>query len=269
MPPCEPWIDAADVAACCGVALSTENEGAYEEAAELGTLVAWKASGHRFGGICGPVTVRPCGDECGCWTGVQWLSYPDGTARPLWTGTEWNWNTKRFCGCSCLPKVRLSGYVQAIDEVKIDGVIIDPDSYRVDRRRWLVRTNGQHWPSCQDDSLEDDQPGTFSVSYTYGQEPDELGRSAAAALGCEFFAACSEDDMECKLPQGAVRIVRQGVTIDRLQPLASMLQKGETGILAWDAFISEYGGAKAKAMRATFYAPGGSRAAPRFGLPGP
>jgi hypothetical protein len=266
MAPCTEWIDAADVAQCCGEELSTENEDAYEAAARIGELVAWEVSGRRFSGECGPIIVRPCGDECGCWTGVQWLAYPDGTARPLWTGTEWHFAGRRHCGCSCLSQVRLAGFVREIVEVKIDGVVIDPGDYRVDKRKYLVRKNNGFWPSCQNQSLDDDEPGTFSVEYTYGVDPNEAALEAAKALACEYFHACAADG-DCRLPQGAVKIIRQGVTIERLQPLASMLRRGETGILEWDTFVELYGRHRRKPH---FLAPGGmKRHAPKLGLPGP
>ena len=264
--PCESWIDAADVAACCGEELSTTNEDAYERAARIGEIVAFEVSGRRFSGECGPAIVRPCGDECGCWTGVQWLAYPDGSTRPLWTGSEWRFQGRRTCGCSCLSRIRLSGFVREIAEVKIDGVVVDPADYRVDRRRWLVRQNNGHWPSCQNDSLPDDEPGTFSVEYTWGQDPDEVAIAAASALACEVFKACNGNGAECRLPSPATKIIRQNVTVERLQPLASMLRRGDTGLVEWDTFVELYG----KHRRTpTFYAPGGTRHAPRFGLPGP
>jgi len=140
--------------------------------------------------------------------------------------------------------VLLSGYpVQAIAQVKINGEIVPPSSYRLDESRYLTRTDGSFWPFCQDLAAEDDMDGTFSISYWYGATPPASAVAAASALACELFNAC-DPDRECRLPEGAVRIVRQGLTIERLQPLASMLKRGETGILPLDSFLAVYGGYK-------------------------
>jgi hypothetical protein len=246
MGPCGNWIDAADVVECCEVTLDSDNEAALQSFAESASQVAFLLSGEIFTGLCGPVTVRPCRDECGCWPS-QYIEYTGGGGRWIdlgwyWSGSWWgNWNSSDRCGCGCVSKVRLSGYpVQGISQVKIDGAIVAPSEYRLDENRFLVRKNDAMWPVCQDLSRDDDQPGTFSVSYWYGAVPPQLGLDAAAALACEFYNACNGG--ECNLPTQAVRIVRQGITVERLQPLASMLRLGETGIPVWDAFVAMYGG---------------------------
>ena len=79
--------------------------------------------------------------------------------------------------------------------------------------------------------LDDTESGTWSVSYLSGIDPPLAGKAAATALACELLPGA-----ECKLPTGAVRIVRQGVTIDKLQPLAdNAARQGMTGIPAIDA----------------------------------
>ena len=137
----------------------------------------------------------------------------------------------------------LPGYpVTEIQEVKIGGVVQDPSTYRLDEYQWLTRMRDPaepniplFWPSCQVLDLNDTEPGTFSVTYKSGIAPPLAGKQAAAALACELLPGA-----DCKLPSGAVRIVRQGLTIDRLQPLAQMLISGATGIPLIDVFIAAY-----------------------------
>ena len=98
-----------------------------------------------------------------------------------------------------------------------------------------------HWPSCQILSLDDTEPGTWSVTYLAGMEPPLAGKNAAIALACELLP-----HGECSLPSGAVRIVRNGLQIDRLQPLSEMLLKGMTGNVAIDSFIAAYNPSRLK-----------------------
>jgi hypothetical protein len=258
--PCEQWIDAQDVAECCSLAAADgSDESVFQKHATLAVEFLHIVSGRRFTGRCGPITVRPPGDTCSnC--GIQLLAYPAGASRPHRAITASG--ICGSCGFSALSRVLLSGYpVQEITEVKVDGVVVAETEYRLDGNKWLVRKNGESWPVCPDLSLDDDQEGTFSVSYTFGLDPTPLAREAAAALACEFYNACTPGG-ECKLPSQAVRIVRQGVTIDRLQPLASMLRKGETGILALDAFMEAYGKHRRKPA---FWSSSGPKYARRVG----
>ena len=95
-----------------------------------------------------------------------------------------------LCLVSCSPSlVKLSGYpVRAISEVKIDGDILDSGDYRVHNRRYAMRLSNGHWPRRQNLTEADTEDGTFSISYTYGQDPPELGMAAAAELGCRRTA---------------------------------------------------------------------------------
>ena len=58
-----------------------------------------------------------------------------------WTGGFWRFNDINGCGCQPLDTAPLPGHpVREIIEVKIDGVVVDPTTYRLDGRRKLVRT---------------------------------------------------------------------------------------------------------------------------------
>jgi hypothetical protein len=155
--------------------------------------------------------------------------------------------------------VLLPGYpVTQITEVKIDGVVQSADTYRVDEWRWLTRMRDPadpgvplFWPSCQILDLDDTESGTFSVSYMSGVAPPLAGKAAATALACELLPG-----VDCKLPSGAVQIVRQGLTINRLQPLATMLLEGMTGIVTIDAFMAAYNPGKLR-RRPAIWSPDG------------
>lgn len=217
--------------------------------------VLYELSGRQFAGIC-EKTVRPCGTA---WCGFQTLSRghivaPMGFWR--WNGLWWGGDVNP-CGCRPLSQVLLSGYpVREILEVKIDGDVVDPATYRLDERRWLTRMRDPAepdtallWPNCQQLDLNDDQDGTFSVTYTYGQDVPVLGVHAAAQLGCELYKACTGGN--CALPTGTTRISRQGVVVERLaftswafrspQSTRSTTPPGwHTGLSLVDAFLSTY-----------------------------
>jgi hypothetical protein len=187
-------------------------------------------SGRQYFGLGTKEGARPpCRNGCGC---GQVLSR--GHVVP---GPWWSWYGSDG---ACEPsRVLLSGYpVRQITEVKIDGAVLDPDEYGLYRWRWLVRKNDGVWPRCQNLSLDDTEEGTWSVTYTYGQDPPIAGQLAAMELACELYKACGGGD--CALPKGVTRVIRQGVVIEKLAFAAWGLQQGiwKTGLTRVDAFLN-------------------------------
>lgn len=247
--PCTAWITADDVAACCASAGVGSDLSQLDVWAVTASMLMYEASARQFKGLCPPVTVRPCRNTCGCFG-----SSPSAGGAWYWTsswlgGGGWGWRNEcgDRCGCGTTDFVRLAGYpVRAVDEVKIDGVALDPSEYRLQKWRKLYRTTDpgpppqpRLWPVCQDLGLPDTAPGTWSVTYRAGVDPPELGRQAAAQLACQLFLACSNPD-KCKLPNRVTKVVRQGVTYDRIVPLANLLLAGQTGLALVDSFIAGY-----------------------------
>lgn len=270
--PCANWIEGVDVADCCDVEYDSDTATALDLAATQASEFLFQASFRNFPGLCGPVTVRPCLSSCGCfgWAGGDhwwdWLTWADVgwvSASYLGPGTWW-WGNGDQCGCGCLSKIKLSGTVQGIAQVKIDGEIVAPSEYRVDQYRYLIRKNDGLWPACQDLSLDDDQQGTWSVSYWYGVQPPDLGIAAAKQLACEFYKACAGAD--CALPEGVTRIIRQGVTIEKLafstfsiqQDRGSKKPVWRTGLPLVDAFLSAYN-PQGLSRKPVFWAPSSSK----------
>jgi hypothetical protein len=182
--PCNQWTTNDDIAACCNVTLESSDLSIFEEVNSAATRTLWELSGRRYAGQCDR-TVRPCGANiCGFqvlsrghiiapWSTSLWGS-------GLWDGYFWG---GRPCGCMPLSRVHLSGYpVREIVTVKIDGIVVDPSTYRLDEWRWLTRLDGAKWPNCQRLDRDDTEDGTFSVRYTYGQNPPEAYRPFAR--GC-------------------------------------------------------------------------------------
>jgi hypothetical protein len=145
----------------------------------------WAATGNVYG-TC-DVTVMPCND---------WGVLCGGC-----------WNAYRSCGCITVPEVKLPGPVASVSEVVIDGAALDPSAYRVDDYQWLVRTDGDYWPT-NTDYLD---PDAFSVTYALGIEPPAGAGYVTGLLVCA--RACTNSG--CKIPREAQTVTRQGVTMVR------------------------------------------------------
>lgn len=249
--PCSSWIAGADVAGCCDAAKGVDPVLLNAVAIEA-SMALFEISGRQFPGLCAR-TVRPQRTDCGCgWGSSSGLPF-----YWSWSGAGpggWGWWRENgdHIGCNPMSVVRLAGYpVRAITSVKIDGVVLPAvdskgnPNYRLDHWRELVRMadpgppySQRLWPGCQNMDLDDTQPGTFSVGYQWGVDPPQLGRDAAAALGCQIWKQCL--NQACALPTGATKIVRQGVEVDR-GLLANWFDptKG-TGIPTLDLFLKAY-----------------------------
>lgn len=225
MQPCQPWIEADEIADCCGITAGSDNAEALAAAAESASGILYLLSGSRYPGTC-ERTVRP-NEHAHCWGPYDFI----------------------YARQQRLSRVKLAGHVTAIIEVLIDGTPVDPSAYRLDQNRFLTRMadpdgTPRRWPTSQRLDLPATEPGTFEITYEHGLAPPSSGVTAAAALACELYKACpapGDSPGECKLPAGVKRIVRQGVTVETIAAVATMLRKGATGLVAVDAFLSVYG----------------------------
>lgn len=249
---CSDWLTGTDVAECCDIE-DASDPTVFDAAAQAAQELLFELSLRRFPGVC-EATVRPCRTTCGCpW---QILSRGYVVWNPNFIG-PWGWGAWSCgdglwadCGCRPLSRVLLAGYVQEITEVVIDGEIADPNTYRVDNHRWLVRTRETdddplpHWPGCQDLTLPETEDGTWAVTYTYGLDVPLAGVNAARELACEIYKSCS--GQECALPKGTTRVIRQGVIIEKPAFTSWGFEKGgrsiprgwNTGLPMTDAFLN-------------------------------
>lgn len=237
--PCTSWLTGDDVADCCSSALETVGSMTVllDDAADEASQLLYELSGHRWSGVC-TRTVRPCHSSCGC----GWQVLSRGHVVAAWD--SWDCGG-RSCGCQDLSRVRLSGYVRGVTQVKIDGLIVSPADYRVDEHRWLTRLDGSRWPACARLDLPDTEEGTFSVTYTYGKAPPLAGVNAARQLACQIFMSCAGSagggGGECLIPDGVTRVTRQGITMDRaFFGLNKASGKWESGLDAVDRFLNAY-----------------------------
>jgi len=201
----------------------------------IASEILWRLTGRRIG-VC-PITVRPCrrgGGEAWPWTARGWSEW----AVPYVVGGEWvNAMCGRHrddCGCTHLSEVMLPGPVDGVTSVYVDGALLDPTAYLVYDHRRLVRTDGQHWPHCQDLTAADDAEGAFAVTYGQGVPLGIAGQAAVESYAVEVLKACL--GQACKLPKRVSSISREGVTVDFVDPM-EFLDKGRTGLIEVDTWI--------------------------------
>lgn len=167
----------------------------------------------KFPGLC-TVTVWPC-PSCSC------ACHP--------------------CACGTFDYLELpSDYpVQSITEVRIDGVVFDSDNYRLDEDRYLVRLDGDRWPSCNSFGLPNTTAPEIQVDAVVGREPPIELKMAAADLACELKKACGGEE-DCAIPPHVRSIARRGVSI-QIDDITSLFKDGLFGIPSVDMAISIHG----------------------------
>lgn len=221
--------------------------GTLEYAEALGWITFATLTGYRVG-LC-PIQIRPCRDRPNPGSylsstvlgpGQGWMAPGVGPFLPLLAGGNWYNVTCGCrgggCGCTTAQTVTLPAGVGGVTEVRIDGDVLSPAAYRVDRGTKLVRIDGLSWPLCQDMSATIDEVGSFVVTYWPGAQPTSVDSRAVATLANEFLKACNGDS-KCQLPKSVTSVVRNGVTY---QIKTDMFNDGLTGIREVDILIRHY-----------------------------
>ena len=224
-----------------------------EDAALIASSVSellYKFSGEQFTGACGPVTVRPMArptdQDLRGFLGGGGSGYLQSWGICMSYGMAASGVASHY-GCSNPPQVDLGAYpVTQVTSVKIDGVTIPANEYQLQDYKWLIRvrptassTPTERWglPTCQNLTLPDTEPGTFSVTLMYGQPPPTSGVDAALTLAREV--ALSQLGLPNGLPTRTTSINRQGVQATVLD-FADFVAAGRTGIYVVDLFIKAY-----------------------------
>lgn len=214
----------------------------YDEAVQLRSLALASSllSSLTAGRVTNcPVTIRPCFGNEGCWTfGPDYRMY--GVGMHGFFPNNWNGRWSNAIGGSCTSgcEIDLPGPVGRIDEIKVDGELLDLSDFRVDNGHILVWQGGGECPlpRTQDLSKRDTEPGTFSITYLRGYPVDLKAAQAVTLLALEFAKACTSD-RTCALPRNAVSVARAGVSFEIDQ---SILEEGRTGIERVDAWVTLY-----------------------------
>lgn len=208
--PCEPWCTWEDATRCTSIDLSSiDDEALQDDLLWQATEALWNLSERTYLGEC--TTTRTVCRSCSC---MQ-------------------------TSCSCRDRGRdidLGGlwFVSEVVSVTIDGDVLPATAYRVDDWRWLVRLDGQSWPTL----ANLDSADAFQVSYTYGRRVPRGGKRAAAVFVSELALACI-GNAACQLPSryrtvtGAQREGLSYTVIDSMK----MLEDGKTGLFVVDQWV--------------------------------
>lgn len=240
-----PWVqDAISQAVTKGWDLDTDQLCA--ESAVGASEILYELSGRIFSGQCGPETIRPLARPTDIDTRFSWFG-------GMGFDTSWGYanqydSVPGVCshyGSINSPEIDLGAYpVTEITLVKIDGEVISADEYELRDYKTLVRmrpttssvpTDRWGWPTGQIQDLPDTQPGTFSVTYLYGQPPPASGLLAARKLA-EYLVLPQFGD-NTKYPRRTTAVTRQGVS-SRTTDVVDMLTKGSLGIYEVDVFLN-------------------------------
>lgn len=235
---CAPWVtideDTSELFPCNPTDFGP---GVLQQWALIASALLYWRTGRQFPGVCSD-TIRPCRPRAAA---IQTLAYAhSGGSRPIvqlghgcgeppHDGMAWG------CGCENHGAVELAHKpVRRVLDVTIEGAVVDPDDYRLVDRRWLVRRSGS-WPCCQNLGAADGEPGTWSVTYSWGQPPPAGGDTMAAVYACELARGSLGDDA-CRLPRRVQTLSREGVTMTFLDPF-DFFDQGLTGLYEVDAWI--------------------------------
>jgi hypothetical protein len=224
---------------CCPTWADYSDE-LQQSASEYGALVLWAATGRRFG-LC-ERTIRPCGRTAGMTQQSYGSWWSEGTWMPYILNGAWR---NCACGsgfgcCSCEPscQVWLPGPVYSIPAtgITVGAEIVPVDSWRIDDGQWVVRTDGDCWPQCQDYNT-DSGDRFFEITYFQGLPVPSVLLTAAGELACEWAKNCT--GAPCRLPQRVTSISRQGVSVS-LVDVDRLLANGLTGVTTVDQIIRTY-----------------------------
>ena len=234
--PCTPWpIDPT----CCPEWPDDPGEwtDAHREAQWLATIELWRAVAGSIG-LCRTV-MRPCLDECTSRYGSSgpWmLPYVSGG----------NWYNNGACGCpgdctcSRLCTATLQGPVHEVVQVRVDGQVLPPDTWRLLTGDRLARVDGGCWPSCQD--LAQPDADGFTVVYHRGVPPGPDAIRAVSMLACRKLDECGNGSGDgCgELPDGVTQVSREGITM-RFGDREDEFRSGMRYVDDWVASVNPHG----------------------------
>ena len=215
----------------------------------------WARTGRRLGPSC-PVTVRPCRKTCFEGYGYgRFLNQGQYQSTGGWIPYMFDGQMRNatLCGCQsechCGPElceIRLPGPVFDVTDVRINGLVVDSATYRVDDGQYLTRiTTGaaadeeRCWPSCQDMTRRESEENTFAVTYRSGLGLSGLATLAVTEMTAHLIRGCAGCGDGCgggNLRQNLRSKSRQGIDLEFVDP-QTVFNDDRTGIEVVDWFI--------------------------------
>lgn len=148
------------------------------------------------------------------------------------------------CGCGsancCVGahETPLPGPVNSVLEVKIGADVLPASAYRIRNSRWLLRVDGQAWPS-QNLNAPEGSDGTWIVRYVRGLPVPAPGQAAAGELARYLLKKAHDRAASAcgGLPERLKSIQRQGVSVELIDE-QGLFEDGATGIEAVDLWLA-------------------------------
>lgn len=220
--PCDNWITWGEIGEYC---TPPSLAPALQDAVlAMATRTLWKRSCKQFG-LC---TIERARVTPLCQHRYSWRAgvgyYPSG-------GYAMAGLYANGCACGSYHYIDLGAdRVAKVGTVWVNGVVIDPASYRVDDWQRLVRTDGNAWPSS---AMQPDRGGTntVEVTWSYGLPVPDDGKMACALLACKI-AKDTQDD--CEVSPNATSKSAEGVTIQIIPTTES------TGVFLVEAWLAQF-----------------------------
>jgi hypothetical protein len=196
----------------------TDEEWATAMSGAIGWL--WAQSGRRYGTRA--ATYRPQAMSCGAGY-FDSLSYLQSIYGPLW-GQGWPFVGDPRQNRHVIQRVlELPGPTVSVTSVTVvdgDGVstVLDPSAYRLDGN-YLIRTDGDAWPTTQDLIANMGEANTWQVAYVRGRVPTDEAQIAARLLSLEWLKMV-QGSADCRIPWNATNVSRAGVAVQLQASLA-------------------------------------------------
>lgn len=223
---CEPWVTENDLC-CAGAQTTADCDGDV-------TLLTYKWSDEEL--------IKAASDLLYARTCYK---YPGQCIQTVWPCLGCNSCGSHPCGCGSYFAIWLTSDFPILEilEITIDGVVVDPATYRLEENERVVKTDGIDWPRCNNLGLtagpHAPAGSELLVTYSAGRMPPPALKMAAAELVCELKKAC-QGDASCKLPDHVRSITRRGVEME-IDSVFSLLDSGLTGNAIIDHALSVYG----------------------------
>jgi hypothetical protein len=172
-----------------------------------------------------------------------------------WTAIGMGWWQYGQDSSECV----LQGIVRKINQVMVDGVVLDPSLYTVYDDRRLVRLidpTGQSsgaWPWEQNLGLPLTQSGTWAVDYEWGTHPPPSGEMACAELTIELAKAFGGDD-ETRFNPRVLQVTTEGISMQTANAL-QYIQQRLSGLPLVDIFLKSYNPDGNRRQQSAFLAP--------------
>lgn len=193
---CQPFVTADDVRnATCGCEIIEDDE-IIESWIDMASDIIYVLTGGQITGVC-TKTVRPVANcDLPCFSPRR---------------RDMDYGMDRYALYGGLIPVSLRGPNTQIMQVKLDGEVMNPMNYAVVNGRHLIRRDDKRWPLGNDLTEDDDQEGTWSITFRFGREPDLLTVQATLELACELAKA--DQGRSNVFPPGVIAASVQGASV--------------------------------------------------------